>query len=271
MKMDSTPRVLLLLFMKDILDKVLKKVKSRKVDRKIKGQCFDQGAIKKWYDEQMYRSAGLYPPQSISTGAFHNYRKILNYLRPKRGDTFLDVACGTGLLLHVVEKETGALTYGLDVAGSVHVAKRFSNSQLLISSGENIPFISHSFRHVTILGSLEHFVSPEKGLDEIYRVATDDASICILVPNLHYLFGAGTTQPREILLSLKGWRGVIESHGFKIETVLQDDHPKYQINIFQNKRPTIAIWRLLKRLIWAIMPLHLTCQFIFICHKSLKT
>ena len=267
--MDSTPRVLLLLCIKDILDEVLKKGKSRKVAGKIKGRSLDQGAIKKWYDEQMNGPAGLYPQQSIKRTSAYIYRKILNHLRPRHEDAFLDVGCGTGLFLHVVEKETGALTYGLDISRSVHVGKRITNSRLLISTGENMPFISHCFRYVTILGSLEHFVSPEKGLDEIYRVATDNASICILVPNLHYLFGAGTSQPREILLSLKGWMTLIESHGFKVETVLQDDHPKCQINI--SKRLTSAIWNLIKGFIWIIMPLHLTCCFIFICHKNLKT
>jgi SAM-dependent methyltransferase len=269
--MHSTPRVLLVLFLKDIFDKIRKKVEGRKVDDKrarIKCQCLDQEAIKKWYDEQMCSSRGLYTQQSIGSARFYIYRKILNHLRPKGGEPLLDVACGTGLFLSVVEKETGALTYGLDISRSVHVAKRFSNSQLLISSGENIPFISHSFRCVTILGSLEHFVNPEKGLDEICRVATDDASICILVPNLHYLFGAGTTQPRELLLSLMGWMRVIESHGFKVETVLQDDHPKCQINIFQDKKLPATIARLTTRLIWVLMPLDLTCQFIFICHKK---
>jgi len=259
-----TPRLLLVLFLKHSLDRVRKKVGRKVADKcaMIKCQCLDQETIKKWYDEQME-----YPLQQ-SKSSFYLYRKILNHLHPKDGEPLLDVACGTGLFLSAVERETGALTYGLDISKSVHAAKRFSNSQLLMSSGENMPFICHSFRCVTILGSLEHFVNPEKGLDEIYRVAADDASFCILVPNRHYLFGAGTTQPRELLLSLEGWMRVIESHGLKVDNVLQDDHPKYRINIFQKKKLPSIIGRLLIKLIWALMPLDLTCDFIFICHKK---
>lgn len=265
--MSPTPRLLLVLFLKRVLDKVRKKV--GKVDDKcamVKCQCLDQEAIKKWYDNQMYNSRVEYPRQS--KGSLYIYRKILNHLHPEDGEPLLDVACGIGLFLSTVEKETGALTYGLDISKSVHVAKRFSNAQLLMSSGENIPFIPHFFQCVTIIGSLEHFINPEKGLDEIYRVATDNASFCILVPNLHYLFGQGTTQPRELLLSLDEWIRLIEAHGFKIDIVLQDDHPKCQICIFKKKRLPSIIGRLLVKLIWALMPLDLTCDFIFICHKK---
>lgn len=101
----------------------------------------------------------------------------------------------------------------------------------------------------------------------MYRVTADDAKICVLVPNRYYLFGAGTAQQHELLLSLSEWKRMIGACNYKVEAVLQDDHPKYQINIFHDKHPAKIFWRVLKKAIWKVMPLQLTCQFIFIIKK----
>jgi ubiquinone/menaquinone biosynthesis C-methylase UbiE len=226
-------------------------------------------SIKQWYD-QLYDKKFI-SQTTLDYGSLQICRKILAYLHPISQGAFLDVACGNGRFLHFVSSQTDLPTYGLDISNAVHKAKNLSNAQFLMASGQNIPFIAHSFHYVTILGSLEHFLHPEQGLKEIHRVATDNARICVLVPNKHYLFGAGTTQPHELLLSLSKWKRMIETCNFKVEAVLQDNHPKYQINVFEDKNPVKAFWRVLKKVIWEVMPLQLTCQFIFIITKALLT
>lgn len=220
--------------------------------------------IKDWYDKNSSPSLKFVPSKNMI------HRKILAYLHPKTG-LLLDVACGTGDFLDFVSKSTSLTPYGIDISIAFKKANNNSKLQFVLSSGENLPFINKLFQYITIQGSLEHFPHPERGLKEIKAVATDDARICVLVPNRFYLFRYkdlwsknGKDVPIELFLSLKGWKRMFKKCGFSIKAILQDNHPKFELDVFQDKNLMRFAWRVVKKLVWTVMPLPLTCQFIFI-------
>jgi SAM-dependent methyltransferase len=225
--------------------------------------------VKSWYDIHSSKKITFVPSKNMV------HRKILAYLHPKKSDMLLDVACGNGDFLALASKTVR--TYGVDFSVAFKEANSSPNSDFVMSSGLNLPFKNGLFKYVTIQGSLEHFPDPLKGLEEIYKVSSDNAKVAVLVPNRFYLFRYreawvsnmnGYYVPIELFLSLKGWKKLFRKAGFKIETVIQDNHPKYEINLFQDSNPVKVFWRTIKKLVWAIMPLPFTCQFIFILSKG---
>lgn len=99
------------------------------------------------------------------------YQWVLNKLNPKPGFHLLDVACGEGHLLRFAN-EMGLHPIGIDLSYiATKTANRIvGNNIALVSDGEYLPFPNQTFDYVTNLGSLEHFVSPERGLAEMGHV-----------------------------------------------------------------------------------------------------
>ena len=128
------------------------------------------------------------------------YPIFLNYLKVKPGGKLLDVGCGTGYLLKAAN-QGGLETYGVDISNEgVKIAQKVSpNSKISVGRGEELKFPDNFFDYVTCLGALEHFLSVENGIREMVRVAKNGALLCVVVPNIDYLFwkfkkGKGTEQ-----------------------------------------------------------------------------
>lgn len=112
------------------------------------------------------------------------YRWIVNLLRSKEGQKILDVGCGGGYLLKNAEKKK-LICYGLDIAQkAIDIAKkRCKKSRFKQGTAESLPYQDRFFDFVVCLGSLEHFLQPEKALLEMNRVLKDNGVMCIVVPN----------------------------------------------------------------------------------------
>jgi hypothetical protein len=113
----------------------------------------------------------------------------------------------------------------------------------------------------------------KKALREISRVSKKTAQFCVVIPNLYYLFwfwkkDKGTEQRKfsEQLLSLNTWKKLFQNNNFVVDNVFQD---KYLLprNILSGN-PLSTANRLILKVIWLVMPLILTYQFIFIMHKK---
>ena len=140
------------------------------------------------------------------------------------------------------------------------------------SEAENLPFADKYFDYISCLGSLEHFLDMPKALNEMIRVAKDNAVFLIMVPNKNYLFykvtgHSGTGQIKETLLSYGEWRKFFLSNGFVIDRVYQDYWPAKSVPIISGN-PIKVVRRLIYRLVWLCMPLHYTYQFAFILRKN---
>jgi len=182
--------------------------------------------IKKWYDN-LYLKKGIRAMRS-----FEQYEYFLKCFDPDKvkGKKLLDIGAGTGYLLKAAHQK-GIITYGVDISDeAVSIAKNVSpDSFIYRCEAEHLMFQSAFFDLVTCVGALEHFNDMNKGLEEMLRVAKEDALFCIVVPNSNFIRWkienkAGTNQQevKEVLLSLSEWRRLFESIGFNIIRVEKD-------------------------------------------------
>jgi ubiquinone/menaquinone biosynthesis C-methylase UbiE len=212
--------------------------------------------IKKWYD-RLHAEKG-----QDAWRPYEAYSEVLKYFRIAKGKKLLDVGCGTGFFLkHVASK--GLDTYGVDISEEgVKIAQVVSpDSKIKVGKGEQLDFPNEYFDYVTCNGALEHFLDMEKGVKEMVRVANKDAVFCIIVPNRNFLpwklkLGKGTAQQdiNENLLSKSEWKNLFSKMGLEIIAIYQDNWPRKNLNIIY-------------KLIWLLLPLNYTYQFVFIMKK----
>ncbi|WP_173083999.1 class I SAM-dependent methyltransferase [Fundidesulfovibrio magnetotacticus] len=114
-------------------------------------------------------------------------REAVSRVRPQDGQRLLDAGCGMGLLFDHVP--AGCHSVALDVS---HVAldktrARHPHVRTVQGMGEALPFPEGSFDLVFSMGSLEHFISPEKGLEEFSRVLVPGGRAVLLLPKKAFL------------------------------------------------------------------------------------
>jgi SAM-dependent methyltransferase len=226
----------------------------------------DPKEIREYYDE-LYEKE-----QEESMRPIESYGVFIKMIYPTKGGRLLDIGCGPGNLLKKAE-DHGLASYGLDISvEALKIAKRNSpNSKLFLASGERLPFASDFFDYITCMGSLEHFTDMDMALKEMLRVAKPDAKFCIMVPNINYIFGAGTGQIEEKLLTLGEWSKILEKNGMRIVKIKQDKYFGKAITLKKiiTQNSLKGKLRLAKRkLLWMFMPLEKTYQFIFLCKSE---
>lgn len=234
-------------------------------------------SIKTWYNLVYWNQESLSHSRSYQT-----YYAFLNYLDARPCNALLDVGAGGGKLLKAA-CERNICAFGVDLSETgIDQAKSFAPSaHVAVANGERLPFPDSSFDYLTCLGSLEHFLDIEAGLDEMVRVCKNEAKLCIMVPNSFYLFDIigvlktgyscnGTLQPQERLATRGEWQDLIETHGLSVLAVHRDKEPINTSwrNVFSDVHPFRIINRFIKKVMQALIPLNLGYQFIFICSKS---
>lgn len=203
------------------------------------------------------------------------YAYFLELLNVEKGKKLLDIACGQGELLQEAEKR-GLEGYGVDISRrAVQAAKQKVKGEIKIRDVNlGLDYPDDFFDYITCLGSLEHFVNQSKVLQEVDRVAKEKAKICIYVPNEDYIlhkFGYETdSQPIVNRYSLKGWIGLLQSHGFHVQKVLKDNRHLENLDAAGKglKRLFKIIFKILFRPFVPLLPLDLSYCFTFICEKG---
>lgn len=116
-----------------------------------------------------------------STDAFKKYASmVLMYLA--KGEKFLDVGCGTGIALSLIEKKSKKI-YGIDVSySSIRKCKKIGLNAR-VYDGKKIPYTKNSFSVVGSFNVLEHTDNPELFLNEQYRVLKRGGHMLIICPN----------------------------------------------------------------------------------------
>ena len=103
-------------------------------------------------------------------------------LQPMRGESVLDIGCGTGACLQAfleMDLQVTGLdpsTYMLDMA----FEKIGERADLYRGSGEDLPFDDNSFNYACLFTTLEFVEDPKKTLEEACRVAKDRVFIGVL-------------------------------------------------------------------------------------------
>lgn len=139
---------------------------------------------------------------------------------------------------------------------------------LLLRNKKNITNLDELY--VSNLGSLEHYLNPEKGCEEMSRVLKHDGKAVILLPNSHDFLtfysvlttgiGPDDWQDYERFASRQEWHNFLEIHGFK---VLKTD--KFDRRF--PKKP-FSWFKFFYNLFVNYIPLNLSRVFIFVCEKK---
>jgi len=205
------------------------------------------------------------------------YKWIVKLLRAQRGRKLLDIACGGGWLLKAAER-AGLKTYGLDISDeAVKRAKANApDSEVTAGDGENLPWPSGSFDYVTSLGSLEHYLSPERGMREINRVLKGDGIAIIMLPNSHQfgeflkvLFTGRSSDKWQVVerhATVTQWKELLEVNGLRVTKIRRyNKYPEFfQPGTFKIKSVKKFITTFIIRY---LSPFNLAQQFVFICRK----
>jgi len=115
---------------------------------------------------------------------FHKLRRrqTLKYIQSHAIDgRFLDVGCGTGLLLR--ELPIGSVGVDINPRNCERARKYVSTSEVLLADAEELPFAEDSYANVICTEVLEHVVFPEKVISEIYRVLKPNGIFIGSTPN----------------------------------------------------------------------------------------
>ncbi len=206
---------------------------------------------------------------------YHWFFKLLD-LQP--GTRLLDAACGRSQLVNLaIGRKVSAI--GVDFAYSpLHDLKENGQGDFISADAELLPFEANSFDYVTSIGSLEHYVSMDKGVRAIANVLKPKGKALIFVPNtfslFHNVYMAMKTgmplddgQPLQRYASRGQWEQLITANGMYIESV-----HKYEREIPVNWRDFIWYLKHWRRAVYLILspllPTNLAMCFAFLCVKE---
>lgn len=222
----------------------------------------------------------IYSGSGIRTNSAY-YRWLVRLFNFKLNSKVLDVSCGEGIFLREIRKYSKLLkTFGLDISDrAISIAKRKSlDANLVVADGQRIPFKDKSFDYITCLGSLEHYIDQELGVKEMLRVAKDDASFYILLPNslsinlfLHVIRnGDKKTEDFQIIertATKNEWSSFLEENGLKVKAVYGSN--LWPELIQEGTLKVKSISKYIERfLVKCFCPLNLSMDFIFVCKKK---
>lgn len=111
------------------------------------------------------------------------YPYILKLLESKCFSSLLDLGCGTGELLYQIQqKYHSEWLVGIDISDKmldIAKEKKIDKADFILGDTEYLPFENDTFDVVICNDSFHHYPSPQKVLDEAYRVLKNGGLIII--------------------------------------------------------------------------------------------
>ena len=109
------------------------------------------------------------------------------HLRPVPDRTILDVGCGSGATLKVLEDY--GYTIGLDpYASAIALSKQRGLTRLVVGDATRLPYPAESFDLVTALDVMEHIEDDVAALGEVHRVLKPNGQMLLTVPAYQWLW-----------------------------------------------------------------------------------
>jgi SAM-dependent methyltransferase len=104
---------------------------------------------------------------------------------PNPSPRVLDVGCGSGSFLHVLERRTGVRGVGLEISASAAAAAR-DQSGLTVHAGDvgTAEFPDGAFDFITMFHVVEHLAEPREALAKVARWLAPGGALLVQVPNL---------------------------------------------------------------------------------------
>ncbi len=93
-------------------------------------------------------------------------QELLNLVKLKPNANLLDVACGNGTLLSMLDSKVKINGYGVDISENMidQAQKRHPKFQYAVSACDEIPFEDSTFDVITVSASFHHFEQPNSFL-----------------------------------------------------------------------------------------------------------
>lgn len=110
------------------------------------------------------------------------YRHALGLLG---GGRVLDIACGTGYGLSMLNESAEAVGVDIDVA-TASAARVQAGSAVLVGDGRRLPFRDRSFDAVVSFETIEHFHHRERFVSELARVLKKSGFLILSTPNANH-------------------------------------------------------------------------------------
>lgn len=218
-----------------------------------------------FYDKHYY--TGLKPGERVERRApvkSPEQKFLESVFSPAPGDKVLDVGCGPGIILGMLE-DANADLWGIDISESaVSIAKKRVRKpdQVICADACPLPFKDNEFDHIIAWGVIEHFPSIPSILKEIARCVERGGSVIVMVPNIYYYKfiwdtlrkGSGPRKLQEIetLYSFKEWKDLIELSGLSVVRTARH-------NKFDKPR-----WAWIRGI---LIPFYFSHHFVFVCKK----
>lgn len=134
----------------------------------------------KYNNERLYK----HPNPIIRFTEKKRIKLILEMLQLTDKDKILDVGCGEGYVLNLIDK---GKAIGEDISDTaIFKAKSKLNGKsisIVKSDVQNMPFKTESFNKIYCTELLEHVNHPNDVISEIKRVSQKDSIIIITIPN----------------------------------------------------------------------------------------
>jgi len=131
----------------------------------------DAKSLQRWYED----------PRNGLAADIQN-RLMLDLIRPRAGETLIEIGCGTGMSLRPFIKKGLSVT-GLDPSPyMLDIAKENLGAKADLHRGfaEDLPFDDNSFNHACFMTTLEFVEDPVKAITEAGRIAKDKLFIGVL-------------------------------------------------------------------------------------------
>jgi len=191
----------------------------------------EENAIAAYYQSENYISHSdtseglinkLYHKVRIRTLA--NKKKLVEHLTAKSAGSILDVGCGTGAFLHIMQHAGWKIT-GLEPDETAR-KKAQELYQLNLESSEKLFSLpAESFDAITLWHVLEHVHSLHDYIDQLKKLLKPGGRLFIAVPNytsydesIYKEFWAAYDVPRHLYhFSPKAMETLLERHGMKIK------------------------------------------------------
>lgn len=154
---------------------------------------------------------------------FHRARErlILSVInRYAKSGLFLDVGCGTGMMLRHLPK--GSVGVDINPRNIKRAKAHAPKSKLIIADIEKLPFKESTFSTIICTDVLEHLLSPDKALGELYRILQPKGRVIGTVPGrspfwrFRFLSSTRPKEPHHRYFKRQEVSGLLKRRKFKL-------------------------------------------------------
>ncbi|MEN2011032.1 class I SAM-dependent methyltransferase [Staphylococcus hominis] len=149
-----------------------------------------------------------FPPSRIERAKDTLKTFIYNEYYFSPGDKVLEAGCGDGAILFKLIEKYKIEGHGIDISENAksiateYMIKTGIKFKYVIGDVQNSPYPQNTFDTVISLGVIEHFLNPDKVMNEMYRVLKTNGHLILMTPN-KYSFGI---LDKKIKILLKVWK-----------------------------------------------------------------